>query len=424
MPKRKKAKSRIYWRERGGERRAYADFRDMGGKREPLVPPGEKRATTDSVIAEALVARRLGELTSGKRDGIFGRRPAVPLAEYVAHHLVRKAKSGKYSVTWLADTERMLRLAVEYFGADRDLASIEVLDVQKWAAALSERSNGRCAGRCGGRCKEGCGTLGGGAVRHHLSVLSNVFSHAQSEGRLPVGYNPCALMRDKPHGEPAEAEWLEVHEAALLLESARTFEPKLPTLSMTFIYPLVATYLLTGGRESEVLGMEVGDVNFDRKTVTFRPNEWRRLKTKKSHRTIPLWPQLEAILRDYLKSSARVGGLLFPSPKLGSDGRPAMLTDFRKVLDAVAERAGWKRGEIRSKRFRHTYCSARLQTIDNGAPVSHFTVAKEMGHSSVTLIDEVYGHMGDVRHRTEAVEYRVEQHGEKLAPKLELLRSA
>src|SRR3989442_11151423 len=58
----------------------------------------------------------------------------------------------------------------------------------------------------------------------------------------------------------------------------------------------------------------------------------------------------------------------------------AMVTDFRKLLDAVAERAGWKAGEIRGKMFRHTYCAARLQTLDNGAAGSVFTVGRELGH--------------------------------------------
>jgi len=30
------------------------------------------------------------------------------------------------------------------------------------------------------------------------------------------------------------------------------------------------------------------------------PNKWRRLKTKKSHRTVHLWPQLERMLRHYV----------------------------------------------------------------------------------------------------------------------------
>ncbi len=56
------------------------------------------------------------------------------------------------------------------------------------------------------------------------------------------------------------------------------------------------------------------------------------------------------------------------------------LPSVRAGLDcyAVAARAGWKAGEIRSKTFRHTYCAARLQTVDQGAPVSMYTVAKEM----------------------------------------------
>jgi integrase len=98
-----------------------------------------------------------------------------------------------------------------------------------------------------------------------------------------------------------------------------------------------------------------------------------------------------------------------------------MLTDWRGTLDRVAMRAGWKDGEIRSKIFRHTYCSARLQTLDGGAPVSPFTVSRELGHGSGAMVEEVYSHLGTMRHRTEVVEYRVEQHEEKLRERLALL---
>jgi integrase len=100
-----------------------------------------------------------------------------------------------------------------------------------------------------------------------------------------------------------------------------------------------------------------------------------------------------------------------------------MLTDFRKLLDAVAVRAGWKPGEIRSKRFRHTYCAARLQTVDQGPPVSVYTVGQEMGHGGETMVRKVYGHLGQVRHRAETVEYRVQQHAAKLGARLEALRA-
>jgi integrase len=67
-------------------------------------------------------------------------------------------------------------------------------------------------------------------------------------------------------------------------------------------------------------------------------------------------------------------------------------------------RAGWNAGEIRSKMFRHTYCAARLQTLDQGAPVSVYTVAKELGHGGDSMVKRVYGHLGQVRHRAKVVE--------------------
>ena len=116
----------------------------------------------------------------------------------------------------------------------------------------------------------------------------------------------------------------------------------------------------------------------------------RRLKTLTSHRSVPLWPQAEAILRVYFADKERDGGLgrlLFPSPVSRSE---ALITDFRKALDVVAGRCGWEKGEIRSKMFRHTYCSARLQTLDGGAPVSPFTVGKDLGHGGTSMVERVY----------------------------------
>ncbi len=71
--------------------------------------------------------------------------------------------------------------------------------------------------------------------------------------------------------------------------------------------------------------------------------------------------------------------------------------------------------------FRHTYCAARLQTLDHGAPVSPFTVAKEMGHGGDSLVKRIYGHLGEVRRRSEVVEYRVENHREVLGQRLTAL---
>jgi integrase len=412
MPRRRK--SRVYWRTQGGESRAYGDFRDLGGGREALRPDRNSPATTDPSIAEKLAADRVAELQAEKRDAVlFGISRKETMQSFTAYHLVQKAKTGAVTEQHLAATQQRLDTAISFFGADRDLSSIGVRDAQRFTNWLLEQPNGRKAG----------GTFSASNVRQYLVALSNLYRRAQSESCVPPGFNPVAAMMEKPKPRRAEARWLEVHDAALLLESARTWKggERAGAGMGKMMYPLLATFLLTGGREREVLGLEVEDVSFDRKTVTFRPNRWRRLKTRTSHRTIPLWPQLEEILRVYMYGgdSPRVSGLLFPSvrqarkkPKDGEQPKPdeqVMVRDVRKQLDAIAERAGWKEGEIRSKMFRHTYCSARIQTLDNGAPVSIFTVGRELGHGGDSLVRAVYGHLGTIRHRSGVVEYRAEQ---------------
>jgi integrase len=120
--------------------------------------------------------------------------------------------------------------------------------------------------------------------------FTGLLKRAASEGYVPPGFSPVAALMDKPNGKPREARWLEVPDAALLLEAARTY--RAPDDGTPFAYPLLATFLLTGARETEAYGLELDDVSFERKTITFRPNTWRRLKTPGSHRVVPLHPQL------------------------------------------------------------------------------------------------------------------------------------
>jgi integrase len=420
MPKRKRT---IYARERGGVKRWYGDFRqyaDVGGRCEALTAPGEKLATADDVVAGHLYAERVRayeEARRGKALGLPSAAPRALLCAMAAEDLAIKRESRKYADTHLDAVEARLRIALAFLcasheGGDRPLVSVTVDDVRALIAHLRRQPNGRG------------GVMSDANVRHYLNALSGVFRRAQEKNAVPSGYNPVGSLREKPTGDAAEAEWLEVPDAARLLEAARTYVA--PEEGTAFAYPLLATFLLTGARESEVYGLELDDVNFERRRLTIRPNKWRRVKTKGSKREVPLWPQLEAILWAYLRGPNRpTGELLFPS---FATGREAMLTDIRKLLNGVSCRAGFaqpildergrpvKRGGwptfsgrvVRTKMFRHTYCAARLQTTQHGAPVSVFTVSKELGHTSLDMVTRVYGHLGDIQHRGEVVEYRLD----------------
>ncbi len=427
--KRRTQTPHVWWRRQGdGTERAYVDLRRWGLGYRALRVPGQHRGLTraEAGVAEALAAKLVADATQQKARAdertAFGRSDDLPLADAVRQHLLAKARSTRVTDSCIAADEHFLKRFTEHCGATRRLSEIDTRTVRQFVEWLRGLPGRRGA------------TLDDATIRHHLNAISNMYRRARAEGWAPKGHDPVRDLLDKPTGNPDEPLWLEVSEAALYLAAAQKC-PAGPAASgqppVPFGYELIATFLLTGGRHDEVLGLEISDVDLRRKTLTFRPNKWRRLKTAKSHRTVPLWPQLAQILRAYLAGpNAPRGRLLFPSYRTGEE---RILTDIRKLLDRVTERVGTvylidrgarrraEPGEIRTKVFRHTYITARLQTLDRGAPISPWTVAREVGHSGTGMIERVYGHLGDVRHRASVVEYRVRQHRRVLRGRLELV---
>ena len=158
----------IYWRERGGVKRAYADLRayaDVGGRQEALVAPNEKRATTDPAVAQELLARRIRELDAKRRGRVLhGEAPQVSLADCARDYLLAKAgeinpKTGEpVTEQWMEGEELRLRRAIAHFGQDRPLEAIVVGAAREFDAAL------RVQGRH-------WPALSGGTRRQHLNTL-------------------------------------------------------------------------------------------------------------------------------------------------------------------------------------------------------------------------------------------------------------
>ncbi len=403
--------------------RWYGDFRGVGGGREPLAEPGSTWGTKDEEIAEVIFLKRLTELQDEKRGKLGAKRDrSTTLAELVQHHLLKKNAAGKTSYSHMRNLEQRLVAAIAHFGEGRDPRTIEPAEVGVWSKELAED-----------------GTRTPGTVRHYLNALGGLYKRAQEGLWVDPGYNPVGAMMEKPTGHwRGEAAFMEVADAALYLEAARLVgagDRLMPGLAGNRVkaapgwYAIIATFLLTGGRKSEVLGLDVEDVSFDRGEIHFRPNAHRGLKTQTSIRTVPLWPQLREILQGWMYSgeTPRTSGLLFPS---AADG---MVDDIRKSLDTTARRCGVDGGKLRTRQFRHTYCSARLQTVQRilkpgGDPndetsweyieVTKFQVQKEMGHGGSQLVDRIYGHAQKNPIRSDVVEYRVEQHQEVLGDRL------
>lgn len=372
---------KLYTRNQGGKTRYYADLRDIGAGQVALRPVGSSRATTDQAEALKLLAAKIEEFEGTAPSG-------RALLGPVAQEFIRR-NPGEVSDRWLHDVQLRLTRAVEHFGTERKLTSIEPRDLREWLnTSLSH--------------------LAGSTQRHYLHALSGVYRYAQELGFVPLGYNPVSGLYRKPRAETKRQrtdEFFEIDEAARFLDAARRLD---------VYYELIATFLLTGARRSEVLGLLRGDIDFETGFVHFRPNEYRGLKRRWSERAVPLWPQLRGILEPYVQRlDASPGDLMFPGR---ADG---MITDLRKPLREIAREANLP--VPRLTKFRHTYATARLQTTDGGKQISLWTVAKELGHKSVGRVEDTYGHPNQYRPRGEVVEYRIENHREVLGERLTAL---
>ena len=128
-------------------------------------------------------------------------------------------------------------------------------------------------------------------------------------------------------------------------------------------------------------------------------------------------PQLSEILLPHVQRLGRLDGLLFTT----ASGAP--IGDWRKVWDAIATRAGFSKGQIRTRVFRTSYITHRLACIDQGAPIDPYQVAREVGHSSLAMIMKVYGRVQRRRVRMEELAFRTEVIGPDLQPRLQALHS-
>jgi len=320
----------IYTRNQGATVRYYAR---IGGERMPLKPPGEKRATTDPEVAQALFAQLVMDHQKTQLRAIHSLpKVAVSLFAAAEEHLKLKAAAGRVRTQTIEADELNLERACAFFGADTLLEAITPQQVGQWATHLQTTPVAARRPEGTNRGKRASRVMGASNARKCLNSLSNLYRRAQEQGWVSMGVNPVGALMSKPQDKHHESRWFEAHEVALLLESARTVQRKRSD-GMAGAYELLATAALTGARPSELLGLTAEDVSFDRNTILIRGT-----KTDGAFRSVPLPPQLREILEPYLTPRDRTPrtGLLFRSPKSGE-----RVTDARtRSQRAPASRRG------------------------------------------------------------------------------------
>jgi len=410
---------RIRWRNQGGKDRAYADLRSVGGGQPALIPPGEKRATTDPEIAEKLLHQLLEKLTKRKEKKVRAAiDPGPDLVDFAIHHLEEQAASDNYDTEWLTDSEAYLALAVDYFTRwqhasvrrpeplprRRGLALIDVPDVRAFSEWLKSLPDHR-----------GC-QRPAAPRRRILTALSNLFDRAITEGKLPAGSNPVAVQFQELNASSTEAGWLGVGELALLLESARIVGREAQAAgdphSLPCVYELVATFMLTGVREGEITRLQLRHLDFGSRTIHIPDS-----KTGRVARSIPMHSQLREILLPFVHHLGRTSGSVFTT----ASGEA--IYSWLDMLDLIATRAGFREGQIRAPVFRTSYIVHRLACMDHGVPIDPNKVAREVGYTSPGLKKKVLERVQYGRVRMDELAFLPDAIGPHLSARFQALYS-
>ncbi len=233
--------------------------------------------------------------------------------------------------------------------------------------------------------------LSDSTIRSTYTVLRAGLDGAVRDGL--IARNPAVLVT-RPGVERREARHLDARGVAALLRAAETSRH----------YPALVLIAATGLRKGEALALvwDSSIVNLDEGWLKVRKTLGRvdthlvisEPKTDRSRRTVPLSPAVVAMLRKHRAAQnaekLRAGnqwqesGLVFAT-ELGAPVDPRNLL---RVVEDAARAAGLEGVGVHT--LRH---SAAVGWLEAGVHIK--AVADMLGHSSISITGDIYGHTAD-----------------------------
>lgn len=258
-------------------------------------------------------------------------------------------------------------------------------------------------------------------VRNAYAVLRAALNGAVRDG--VITRSPCAGV-ELPEGEHTEITPLSPDEVSIFLDLVDAYDGPERPHRLAGLYHVA---IRCGLRKGEIIALRKGDYDPKRRELRIggqiKAGKRTRAKTAKSHRTIPVSLDAARALDVHLRNLAEeqrlmgpdwnAGGLLFPS----ENGTPLGESNLWRGYTALQRRAGLAdrcaachgtgktgtgkkaapcascdgHGVIARFRFhdlRHTYAALSL-----AAGVDLFTLSRRMGHSSIQVTADRYGHL-------------------------------
>jgi integrase len=305
--------------------------------------------------------------------------------------------------TSLDQYKEHLKLHIEPFLGRTKLSKLNVPTVRAFADQL----------RDGGRS----GTM----VRYVVRTLGTLLSDCQERGLIVR--NPVREMRDRRRGRKRKMDSADRRGRKLEVgvDIPTPDEVKLMIAAATGKRrPLLLTAIFTGLRASELRGLRWQDVDLKNAElhVRQRADKYREIgppKTEAGERTVPLPPTAVSVLREWKLACPKKDGklwLAFPNgkgnvefhvnliqrvlwpvqiaagvtkPVLDAQGAPQRDTDGNPIVEPKYP------GLHALRHFYASWCINRKQ--DGGLELPPKSVQQRMGHSSIVVTMDTYGHL-------------------------------
>jgi integrase len=384
-------RKRAWTTSKGVEKEAWVvDYVDQAGKRH--LKSFAKKKPADNFAATANVEIRAGMHTADSNS-------------------VTVAKAGKL---WIETCERAgleratidayrqhLRLHIEPYLGNLKLSQLPAPMVREFEDKLSR------------------GDMPAGAdpqprspamVRKIRTSLSSLLSDAQERGL--VSRNVVReLRRTRKRGKERQAEKRQKGRLKTGVDIPTREEIKAIVGAAKGRWrPFFLTAIFTGLRASELRGLRWEDVDLDKRELHVRQradryNAFDKPKSYSGERTVPLTPIVLNTLREWkLACPEGKHALVFPTGSGNVESHsnivkrglePTLIAAGITVEEKNADGEAIKRGKYAGLHaFRHFYASWCInRRVDGGLELPGKVVQERLGHSSITITMDVYGHL-------------------------------
>lgn len=380
-------RKRVWKNRKGEEKTAWAvDYVDQEGKRRHKT--FERKKDADDFHAKAKVEIKAGTHTADSAS--------ITVAEAGERWLVACVNAGLERTT--VDAYRShVHLHINRFLGPRKLSELTVPLISDFETKL----------RAGTDTEK---PRSPAMVKRVRSDLGALLSYAQETG-LVVRNVVREMRSNRRRGRERQAERRAKPKLRIGVDIPTREEIKaIVTAATGWWRPLLLTAIFTGLRASELRGLRWTNVDLTKRElhVRERADEYKQLGRPKSasgERTVPLTPMVVKTLREWkLQCPKGDIGLVFPTMKGGIAGHqsivrsglvPAQIAaevtvDVPGAHGTVIKRAKYTRLHA----LRHFYASWCINCrADGGLELPPKLVQERLGHSTIMMTLDVYGHL-------------------------------